>query len=112
MQNLLDIEEFDPSDEWWDQLLVQGGMLNDKYLYYLGGNYHLQAFEGTTCFYFNKRMMTDLGLEFPYQLVRDGKWTLDKLYEYAGVAANLNGEESFDKDSAPMLFTVTPALPI
>ena len=101
MQNLLDIEQFDPEDEWWDQLLVDGGMLNDKYLYYLGGNYHLQAFEGTTCFYFNKRMMTDLGLEFPYGLVRDGKWTLDKLYEYAGVAANLNGDESFDKDSAP-----------
>ena len=98
MQNLLNIEEFDVEDAWWDQLLVEGGMLKDKYLYYLGGNYHLQAFEGTTCFYFNKRMMTDLGLEFPYQLVRDGKWTLDIVYEYSEVAANLNGDDSFEKN--------------
>ncbi len=100
MQNLLDIEKFDVEDEWWDQLIVENAILKDKYLYYLGGNYHLQAFEGTTCFYFNKNMMTDLGLEFPYQLVRDGKWTLDKVYEYTEVAANLNGDESFEKNLA------------
>ncbi|MBQ9080109.1 MAG: extracellular solute-binding protein [Clostridia bacterium] len=96
MHNLLDIEQINIEAEWWDQTLIEDGTLNDKYLYYLGGNYHLQGFEGTTCIYFNKEMMADLGLEFPYQLARDGKWTFDKMYEYASSAASLNGDESFE----------------
>ncbi len=37
----------------------------------------------------------DLGLETPYQLVRDGTWTIDRLTEHAKSAANLNGDDSF-----------------
>lgn len=95
MHNLLDVEGLNTEADWWDQTLIEDGTLKDKYLYYLGGNYHLQGFEGTTCVFFNKKMMADLNLEEPYQLVRDGKWTQDKLYEYASAAANLNGDSSF-----------------
>ena len=41
-------------------------------------------------------MLENLGGELPYQLVRDGRWTLDKLGEYAALGANLNGDESWD----------------
>ncbi len=95
LHNLLDVSKLNIEEDYWDQTLIEDGTLKDKYLYYLGGNYHLQGFEGTTCIFFNKKMMTDLGLEYPYDLVREGKWTQDKLYEYASKAANLNGDTSF-----------------
>ena len=43
-------------------------------------------------------MLADLGLETPYDLVRDGAWTIDKLHEYATAGANLNGDSSFAWD--------------
>ena len=95
MYNLLDIEGLNFEEPWWDQALRKDGTLMGKYLYYLGGNYHIQPMEATTALFFNKQMLADLGLEDPYQLVRDGKWTLDKLYEMASKAANLNGDSSF-----------------
>lgn len=95
MYNLLDVEKLNIDGDWWDQNLIETGTLKDKYLYYLGGNYHLQGFEGTTCVFFNKEMLSTLKLESPYTLVREGKWTMDKLYEYASAAASLNGDESF-----------------
>ncbi len=100
MLNLLDIDELNTDAEWWDQTLKEDGILKDKYLYYLGGNYHLQGFEGTTCVFFNKVMMTDLGLEFPYEIARNGNWTLDELYTYADAADSLNGDQSFNYDMA------------
>ena len=99
MHNLLDIEELNTDAEWWDQTLKEDGILKDKYLYYLGGNYHLQGFEGTTCLFINKKMTSDLGLDMPYDIARNGKWTFDKMYEYADAADSLNGDESFAYDA-------------
>lgn len=43
--------------------------------------------------FFNKDMVKNYGLEDPYQIVRDGKWTYDKLYELGTkVAQDLNGD--------------------
>ena len=95
MHNVLDIEKLNIDGDWWDQNLIETGTLKDEYLYYLGGNYHLQGFEGTTCVFFNKEMISTLKLEMPYDIVREGKWTMDKMYEYASAAANLNGDASF-----------------
>lgn len=53
------------------------------------------GWDGLWCLFFNESMMDDLQLKYPYQLVRDGKWTLDKLTEYSKAAANLNGDDSF-----------------
>ena len=95
MYNLLDVEKLNVEGDWWDQKLIETGTLKDQYLYYLGGNYHLQGFEGTTCVFFNKEMFSTLKLENPYDTVRAGKWTMDKMYEFASAAASLNGDESF-----------------
>lgn len=39
-------------------------------------------------------MMERLGLDAPYDLVREGKWTLDAMNTYLTAAANLNGDDS------------------
>ncbi len=93
--NLMDIDGLNLDQPWWDQSLIEYSTVAEKYLYYASSSYHLVALEGTSSMYFNKKMMKDLSLEYPYQLVRDGKWTQDKLYEYAAAAANLNGAEKF-----------------
>ena len=31
----------------------------------------------------------------PYNLVRQGKWTIDSLYEYCSAVTNLNGDQSY-----------------
>jgi len=49
--------------------------------------------------FFNKDMHQNLGLEDPYQLVRDGKWTYGKMHEMAKTAGkDLNGDGVMDKD--------------
>lgn len=45
--------------------------------------------------FFNEDKMTDLKLDMPYDLVREGKWTFDKFKEYLAASANLNGDESY-----------------
>ncbi len=49
-------------------------------------------------FLFNKEMIEKNHLEDPYQLVRDGKWTIDKLTEMARVVTNDNGDTVWDKN--------------
>ncbi len=42
---------------------------------------------------FNRNMITDNNLEDPYQLVKDGKWTLDKFAELGNAVINdMNGD--------------------
>ena len=49
--------------------------------------------------YFNKRMAQELDIGDVYQIVRDGKWTWNKLAELARLASkDLNGDGIFDKD--------------
>jgi len=48
---------------------------------------------------FNKNMVRELSLEDPYQLVRDKKWTIDKMIEMMkDVAKDLDGDGKMTKD--------------
>lgn len=99
LYNLLDYPEFQLEEPWWDQVIREKSLIGDKKkLYFAGNDFSLIGFEGTLCCYFNENMLADLGLETPYDLVRDGAWTIDKLHEYATAGANLNGDSSFAWD--------------
>jgi hypothetical protein len=44
-------------------------------------------------FLFNKKMISDFGLDNPYNLVRENKWILDTFYEMCkGIARDVNGD--------------------
>jgi hypothetical protein len=50
-------------------------------------------YDGVRTFFFNKQLIEAYDLESPYDLVKDGKWTLDKLYELGmAVARDLDGD--------------------
>lgn len=95
--DLLEIDELNIDKIWWDQPLITRNTLEGR-LFYATSDLHLMAFEGTWAMYFNEDMMIELGLDLPYQLAMDGKWTFDELKRYTSAAANLNGDNSFTYD--------------
>ena len=95
--DLLEVEELNIGQIWWDQPLITRNIVADR-LFYATSDLHLMAFEGVWAMYFSEGMMQELGLDYPYQLVMDGKWTQERLNEYSKEAANLNGDQSFTYD--------------
>ena len=87
--------------EWWDQEILTVYNLGGKdVVWFAASELSLTGLECTVVPFFNERILNNLDLESPYDLVRDGTWTFDKLGEYAKAGANLNGADSFDKYDA------------
>jgi len=48
---------------------------------------------GGTCIFFNKQLVRNLNLDDPYELVKNGTWTIEKNYQMAEAAiSDLNGD--------------------
>lgn len=83
---------------WWASGLVEELAINDR-LYLASGEACLGVIKGVMCFYFNKNLASKYSLEDPYQVVLDGKWTIDKLGEMGkSVYSDLNGNGEVDED--------------
>lgn len=83
--------------EWWNPLATGAYNVGGKQLA-VAGNYTLSYLSSAGCFIFNKRIYETLGTnESLYDLVRDGKWTDDKLFEIARKAVrDLDGNGKYD----------------
>lgn len=90
--NLLEIPEIDFTQEWWLQNLQEAGNLGGA-MYFIFGNIDADFYNNLYTIYFNKKMAESYSLPDLYDMVRDGKWTLDKLIEFTSVAgSDLNGD--------------------
>lgn len=77
---------------WWDQQMHTELSIDGK-CFFATGDISIMDNEATWCILFNKKMIEDHDLDDPYALVRDGKWTLDRMYEMAkAVAKDLDGD--------------------
>jgi len=77
---------------WWDQKSIKDYAIQD-HLYFMTGDYNLINNDATWMLFFNKALTQDLGLNMPYDLVREGKWTYDRMMEYQKAAAlDLDGD--------------------
>lgn len=89
--NINDISTINMDMPWWSKDIKNSCDING-YLYVLDGDITVQGIGCTMAMYFNKRIFDELGIEYPYQLVKDGDWTFD---EFAYIAkkggADLNG---------------------
>lgn len=92
--DLKTVSELKLNEIWWDRSVNSSFTINDK-LFAATGALQFMPLDSVWVLLFNEDKLDSLGLEYPYQLVRDGKWTLDKFYEYAQKCTNLNGDESF-----------------
>ena len=82
----------DISAPWWNNKIMSDMSIFDKY--YVGINdMTIQAYYTAGIVYFNKNMAQKYDIEDPYELVRAGKWTFDKLCEHGpNVWNDLDGD--------------------
>lgn len=82
LYSLNDLPYINLDKPYWDSNLSNVLTVMNK-RYFAIGDLNLTAYDFTDVMIFNKSMITDLGLESPYELVDSGKWTLDKFFELA-----------------------------
>lgn len=96
--NLRELPYLDFGKPWWPEFTVDGLTVNGKiYLFsnYIGYN----GLRGTKNMYVNLDRLEDYQLESPYELVRSGKWTLDKVISITKeIYEDLNGDSNYDRD--------------
>lgn len=92
--DLNSIPEIHLDKEWWDSVLNSEMWLNGK-MYAAATPLQLSSLDLTWVLLFNKDILTSYDLEYPYDLVREGKWTMDEMNGYLTKITNLNGDDSF-----------------
>ena len=76
---------------WWDSAVKEIAILGKNF--FLAGDIIILDKESINVLFFNKNIMGNLGMTFPYQSVLDGKWTFDAFDEYIkNGAKDLNGD--------------------
>ena len=90
--DLMETQYLDLDRPWWNQSIRQNTTMNDK-LYLVTGEIAFHYLNGTSCMLFNKSLAEDLLKEDIYDMVFDGRWTVDKLYALSEQAyVDLNGD--------------------
>ena len=93
LTNIADLTHIDLGKPWWDPAVNAMSIDNKNYL--LAGDLLILDNEATNVILFNKELMNTLGFDLPYNIAKDGKWTMDKLNEYIkGSAFDINGDGS------------------
>ncbi len=77
LQDLSDAPYIDLTKEYWDQKATADLAINKK-MYYTTGDISVVDNRSTHALFFNKEMIANYGMENPYDLVKSGKWTLEK----------------------------------
>ena len=98
LYDLNSLKHIDTSKSWWDQNANNDLTINGM-LFYTNGSLTAAYSESTFVIYVNKTLATaELGADVDlYQMVKDGKWTIDKLAEYSRtISEDLNGDDKMD----------------
>ncbi len=91
---LLDLSAYDTIDlskPWWDQNFVSTVTMNGS-LFLGSGDISLLNKICATAVSFNKEMITEYSLSNPYELVKNGTWTLDAMSEMGRTVLSDDGD--------------------
>lgn len=103
--NINDIPEIVQSNPWWSEICCESLTLNGC-IYMITGDIAISMWRGLYCMYFNKTMAEDYKIGNIYEIVNEGRWTLDKLYELSAlVSDDLNGDSKYDENDRYGLVT-------
>ena len=87
--DLKTLEKFDLDAPWWDKNCTEAFSINNK-VYFTTGDITILNKVCTPSILFNKPMIKKYNLENPYDLVKNKKWTFDKMVEMAKAVNNIN----------------------
>ena len=111
-RNFNDAKYIDTTKPWWNQTLVDELNVYD-YLPMLCGDISLSATMRTNVTFFNKRLYDQYYDENIYDVVTDGKWTLDKLKAMTkDVCSDTNGDGKMDATDFYSLGFMSAATPL
>ncbi|MBQ3638581.1 MAG: hypothetical protein II953_09485, partial [Clostridia bacterium] len=82
------------TDAWWDQGTL--AMQIEGRVFFMNGDINYLDNDVTYIQLFNKKLIADVGLDVPYDLVREGRWTIDNFREMCmNVTTDLDGDGSY-----------------
>ncbi|MFA6947994.1 MAG: hypothetical protein WCQ72_03355 [Eubacteriales bacterium] len=81
LMNLNDVGTLNLSDAWWDANIVNNFTLFGDTLYQISGDFNFFDDYASAGLLINKKLCESVGFDVPYQAVRDGSGTIDKLGE-------------------------------
>lgn len=95
---LNDLPHVDFSNSWW-----MTDAMNDSSIggdnYFALGDMSANSYISMGCIFFSKSLIDKYSLESPYTLVHSGEWTIDKMLEMSGIAADdLNGDSAMNEN--------------
>ena len=90
-KNVYDMPYMDPTAPWWPQFTVESLTVNGKMFFFSNYTGYLGMAQTRVCF-FNRSILENNQMEAPYDYVRDGTWTLDKIMEMSTeIYSDMNG---------------------
>ena len=102
------IQYIDTTKPWWDNKMAEGLSIDDR-LYFATGDIMTLDNDATFAVMFNKLLAKNCQLPNLYELVDNGQWTMDKLYEFSQTAVqDLDGTVglSYDQDISGFAYTM------
>ncbi|MBQ8837293.1 MAG: extracellular solute-binding protein [Clostridia bacterium] len=95
------------SKDYWDQKANEDLSMNGA-MYYTTGDISVADNRATYVMFFSKSMVEEYGLDNPYDLVNENKWTFEKFSSMVkGVGADENQDGAFDERDSYGLITPT-----
>lgn len=95
-QNLYECEYIDLDQPWWAQGFNSQASIGNAQ-YFATGAVCLSTYRFLFATFFNRNQFDANSVEYPYEAVRNGKWTLDYQYEISsGMYNDLNGDSTKD----------------
>lgn len=92
LHNLANVDYLDLDQVWWDQGCNSGFMLGDQ-LMMVSGDLLPTSTALSAAVFFNQNLFDEYVLEYPYQDVREGTWTLDDMLKLTkDQTRDLNGD--------------------
>jgi len=106
------VPHIDLTKSYWDQSVNKSLVLGDM-RYAAIGDLSITTHDLTFILLFSKEQISQNALESPYDLVNEGKWTMDKMQEMMeAVTVDTNGDGSFTaEDNYGYLGTLKNVLP-
>lgn len=98
LYNIAEMPHVNYDNPWWDKNSVEGLAINGK-IYGAVSDISMMTLSGIRAMIFNRKLIVDYELDDPYKLVKEDKWTLDKLGQMTlAVSADLDGNTIYDNN--------------